>query len=206
MTYSVKEIFKTLQGEGYHTGRVAVFCRFAGCNLWTGREEDRADAKCKWCDTDFVGGEKFETAEGLAEAIQKCWGDDVRFRYVVFTGGEPLLQLDDALIEAVLNKLFKIGVETNGTLSAPRRIQWLCVSPKAGTEIKQRQADELKVVYPQEGLDPEQARGMIWASRWTIQPMDGPRLKENMEACVQYCMEHPDWRLSLQTHKILGIR
>lgn len=206
MSYTVKEIFKTIQGEGYHAGRVAVFCRFSGCNLWSGREQDRATAQCRFCDTDFVGGEHYASAKDLAGAILACWGTSRPHRFVVFTGGEPLLQLDDALILAVHEHAFSVAAETNGTLPAPKRVQWLCVSPKVGASLVQTEADELKIVYPQHGLDPEHLRSSVYAARYSIQPMDGPDLKANTEAAVAYCLANPHWRLSLQTHKFVGIR
>jgi len=205
MTYVVKEIFVTVQGEGAHAGRAAVFCRFAGCNLWSGRDEDRATATCPFCDTDFVGGKKFESAGELAAAIRAAWGDGRPCRFVVFTGGEPLLQLDDALIAAVHACGFAVAVETNGTLPAPGKIQWLCVSPKAGAPLVQSEADEFKVVFPQDGLDPEELRERVSATRFSIQPMDGPDAAANTAAAVAYVVAHPWWRLSLQTHKFAGI-
>lgn len=209
MVYAVKEIFKTLQGEGGQTGRAAVFCRFAGCNLWSGREADRASAVCRFCDTDFVGtdgegGGKFADAEHLAAALAACWGGETARRLVVFTGGEPLLQLDDALIEAAHRHGFSIAVETNGTIAAPRGIDWLCVSPKAGAEIVQRRGQELKFVFPQDNLSPEIFAGLAFEHFW-LQPMDGPRRAENTALAVAYCLDHPHWRVSLQTHKLIGI-
>ncbi len=206
MTYTVKEIFKTIQGEGHHAGRVAVFCRFAGCNLWSGREQDRATAQCRFCDTDFVGGTKYETASLLAAEILQQWGPTRPNRFVVFTGGEPLLQLDDALISAVHEHAFSIAVETNGTIPAPKRIQWLCVSPKANTALVQTEADELKVVYPQPNLDPEQLRSVVHATRYSIQPLDHRDGETSVDEAVVYCLANPHWRLSLQTHKYAGIR
>ena len=210
MTYSVKEIFKTLQGEGAQAGRAAVFCRFAGCNLWSGREEDRATAVCQFCDTDFVGtedgeGGKFATAESLASAIEQRWGRQAAQRFVVFTGGEPLLQLDAALIEAVHALGFEIAIETNGTLAAPAGIDWICVSPKAGAPWNLRAGNELKLVYPQEGLKPDDVGDVAFRHYW-LQPMDGPMRAENTELAVRYCIEHPPWRLSVQTHKYTGVR
>lgn len=205
MTYTVKEVFKTIQGEGYHAGRAAVFVRFAGCNLWSGREQDRADAKCQFCDTDFVGGEKYKREE-LVGAIRGAWGEGRPGRFVVFTGGEPLLQLDGELIEAVHQHGFGVGVETNGTLPAPSGIQWLCCSPKAGVETKLSECDELKIVFPQDGLDPEVIRARMPTSRYSIQPKDGPDKEKNTEAAIAYVKDHPRWRLSLQTHKFVGIR
>jgi 7-carboxy-7-deazaguanine synthase len=210
MTYSVKEIFKTLQGEGAQAGRAAVFCRFAGCNLWSGREEDRATAVCQFCDTDFVGtedgeGGKFATAESLAAAIEQSWGRQIAQRFVVFTGGEPLLQLDEALVEAVHGRGFEIAIETNGTLAAPAGIDWICVSPKAGAPWNLRAGDELKLVYPQEGLKPDDVGDAAFRHYW-LQPMDGPMRTENTQLAVRYCLKHPPWRLSVQTHKYTGVR
>jgi 7-carboxy-7-deazaguanine synthase (Cx14CxxC type) len=211
MSYAVKEIFYTLQGEGAQAGRAAVFCRFAGCNLWSGREQDRATAVCKFCDTDFAdtngpGGGKFETAESLAAAIQQKWpsGSTSGKRFVVCTGGEPLLQLDARLIEALHACNFEIAVETNGTIAAPDGINWVCVSPKSGAELVQRSGDELKLVYPQDGFEPEDLGGLSFR-HFFLQPMDGPDRAANTELALRYCMQHPQWRLSLQTHKILGI-
>jgi 7-carboxy-7-deazaguanine synthase len=209
MTYSVKEIFKTLQGEGAYSGRVAVFCRFTGCNLWSGREEDRPEATCTFCDTDFVGtdgsgGGKFGSAQDLARAITLAWGDEVKNRFVVLTGGEPLLQVDNTLIEAIHADGFEIAVETNGTVELPIGLDWVCVSPKAGAEWKVRMGDELKLVYPQEKLRPEDMGEFRFRHLW-LQPMDGPNRVENTERAIQYCLKNPQWRLSLQTHKLIGI-
>lgn len=211
MSYAVKEIFYTLQGEGAQAGRAAVFCRFAGCNLWSGREADRATAQCRFCDTDFVGvdgpgGGKFESAGALAVAIEQAWPKDTPAsrRFVVCTGGEPLLQMDEALIEALHEVGFEIAVETNGTVAAPAGIDWICVSPKAGTQLVQRSGDELKLVFPQAGLEPAGFESLPFR-HFFLQPMDGPRLAPNTQLAVRYCMEHPQWRLSLQTHKLLGI-
>ncbi len=211
MTYSVKEIFYTLQGEGGQAGRPAVFCRFSGCNLWTGREEDRARAVCRFCDTDFVGtdgqgGGKFATADALADAIAARWpADDTRGRrYVVCTGGEPLLQLDTPLIEALHARGFEVAVETNGTQPAPPGLDWICVSPKAGAPLVLTAGDELKLVYPQLEALPERFEGLAF-KHFFLQPMDSPQREANTRAAVAYCMKHPQWRLSLQTHKILGI-
>jgi 7-carboxy-7-deazaguanine synthase (Cx14CxxC type) len=211
MSYAVKEIFYTLQGEGAQSGRAAVFCRFAGCNLWTGREADRAAAVCRFCDTDFVGvdghgGGKFETADDLATAVEQKWPQDsvLGKRYVVCTGGEPLLQLDSALIQALHKRGFEVAVETNGTLAAPQGLNWVCVSPKAGAEFKQRSGDEIKLVFPQAGVDPEDFE-LLAFRHFFLQPMDGPDRAANTELAVRYCMAHPQWRLSLQTHKIVGI-
>ncbi|WP_434733001.1 7-carboxy-7-deazaguanine synthase [Rhizobium sp. YTUHZ044] len=209
MTYSVKELFKTLQGEGAQAGRAAVFCRFAGCNLWSGREEDRARSICQFCDTDFIGtngigGGKFAHAAMLAAAVERTWGPEMRGRFVVFTGGEPLLQLDAPLIEAVHAAGFQIAVETNGTIEAPAGLDWICVSPKAGSELKQRYGNELKLVYPQVGADPDQFGDLAFDHYW-LQPMDGPRRQENTVSIAAYCLDNPQWRLSLQTHKMIGI-
>jgi 7-carboxy-7-deazaguanine synthase (Cx14CxxC type) len=216
MSYSVKEIFYTLQGEGAHAGRPAVFCRFAGCNLWTGRESDRVSAICQFCDTDFVGvggagGGKFATADDLAAAVDAAWplaGTEQSGRpskkFVVCTGGEPLLQLDTTLIAALHTRGFEIAVETNGTIIAPAGIDWICVSPKAGSTLVQTQGDELKFVFPQCGFNPEQLEALAFR-HFFLQPMDGPEREQNTQLAVRYCMEHPHWRLSLQTHKLLGI-
>ena len=211
MGYAVKEIFYTLQGEGAQAGRAAVFCRFAGCNLWSGREADRARAVCKFCDTDFfgvdgLGGGRFESAELLAEAVAEKWpaGGRAGKRFVVCTGGEPLLQLDSTLIDALHARGFEIAVETNGTLAAPDGLDWICVSPKARAELVQRSGDELKLVYPQADAVPETFEGLSFRN-FFLQPMDGPSRAANTELALKYCMDHPQWRLSLQTHKILGI-
>jgi len=216
--YTVKEIFPTLQGEGAHAGRAAVFCRFAGCNLWSGREEDRATAICQFCDTDFVGsdglgGGKFETANDLANAIELAWKSTSagpQQRYVVFTGGEPLLQLDEALIDALHKKGFEVAIETNGTLKVPKGVDWVCVSPKAGAELIVLQANEMKLVVPQNGHESlEKLMGrfekMDYRNRF-LQPMDGPNLKSNTELAVGLCQKRPLWRLSIQSHKLIGIR
>jgi 7-carboxy-7-deazaguanine synthase (Cx14CxxC type) len=207
--YAVKEVFLTLQGEGAQAGRAAVFCRFAGCNLWSGREKDRGEAVCGFCDTDFVGtdgdgGGSFSTAEALADAIERAWRGGVKERFVVFTGGEPLLQLDEALIAAVHARGFEIAVETNGTQEAPHGVDWLCVSPKAGAPLVATRGSELKLVFPQENLDPETLRGLDFAYFW-LQPMDGEARAENTAAAIAYCLAHPHWRLSVQTHKLIGI-
>lgn len=211
MAYAVKEIFYTLQGEGAQTGRAAVFCRFAGCNLWSGREEDRAAAICKFCDTDFAdtngpGGGKFPSAQELAAAIEEKWpsGAADSRRFVVCTGGEPLLQLDSRLIEELHRRGFEIAVESNGTIAAPDGVDWLCVSPKAGSKLVQKAGDELKLVYPQPGAEPDLFAEMPFR-HFFLQPMDGPDRQANTALALRYCMEHPRWRLSLQTHKILGI-
>lgn len=212
MSYAVKEIFYTLQGEGAQAGRAAVFCRFAGCNLWSGREVDRATAICRFCDTEFVGvdgdgGGKFDTAPALAAAVEQKWAGDTRQgrRFVVCTGGEPLLQLDSNLVDALHADGFEIAVETNGTIAAPVGLDWVCVSPKAGAEFVQRSGDELKLVYPQAGFDPSEFVSFDFR-HFFLSPMDGPSRIANTELAVAYCMEHPQWRLSLQTHKILAIR
>jgi 7-carboxy-7-deazaguanine synthase (Cx14CxxC type) len=208
MSYAAKEIFYTLQGEGVHTGRAAVFCRFAGCNLWSGREADRATAVCQFCDTDFVGtdgdgGGKFETAEELAAAVAAKWPQsDVGKRFVVCTGGEPLLQIDAALIDALHKQNFVIAIETNGTIAVPEGIDWVCVSPKSGAELVVKRGDELKLVYPQK-TDPRIYEQLEFQNFY-IQPMDGA--KDSVAASIRFCQENPKWRLSLQTHKIIGIR
>jgi 7-carboxy-7-deazaguanine synthase len=212
MTYAVKEIFYTLQGEGANAGRPAVFCRFTGCNLWTGREEDRADAVCTFCDTDFVGtdgtsGGKYASAAQLARVVAAHWPQvNGRSRpLVVCTGGEPLLQLDDALVAALHEVGFQIAIETNGTLEAPAGIDWICVSPKAGSTTVLLQGNELKLVFPQELARPERFEQADF-EHFFLQPMDGPDIRENTARTVEYCLAHPQWRLSLQTHKITGIR
>jgi 7-carboxy-7-deazaguanine synthase len=211
MTYAVKEIFYTLQGEGANAGRPAVFCRFAGCNLWTGREEDRAEAVCRFCDTDFVGtdgpgGGKFSSPDSLAAAVAAAWpaGDPAARPRVVCTGGEPLLQLDPPLIRALHAAEFEIAVETNGTVDPPPELDWLCVSPKAEAPLRVRSGDELKLVYPQEGAEPERYAALGFR-HFFLQPMDGPAREANTRAALAYCLAHPRWRLSLQTHKLLGI-
>jgi len=210
MPYAVKELFYTLQGEGANTGRAAVFCRFAGCNLWSGREQDRATATCQFCDTDFVGtdgpgGGKFSEAEALAGAAVATWPPaQAGRRLVVCTGGEPLLQLDAALVAAFHREGFEVAVETNGTVVPPAGIDWLCVSPKAGAELVVTSGDELKLVYPQAGAEPERFVHLGFR-HFFLQPMDGPALEANTRATLAYCLAHPRWRLSLQTHKLLGI-
>ncbi len=216
MTYSVKEIFYTLQGEGAHSGRPAVFCRFAGCNLWSGLERDRATAVCRFCDTEFVGtdgpgGGRFADAAALAAALQACWPSGATTPvpaparpFVVFTGGEPLLQLDAPLVTALHALGWELAVETNGTRPAPAHLDWICVSPKAGTELALRAGSELKLVFPQPGAPPEDYAGLDF-THFFLQPMAGPQLAENTRLAVDYCKAHPQWRLSLQTHKILGI-
>jgi len=208
--YAVKEIFYTLQGEGAQAGRAAVFCRFAGCNLWTGREEDRAKAVCDFCDTDFVGtdgpgGGKFAEAEDLAEAVSRKWPEDVHGRrLVVCTGGEPLLQLDTKLIQELHRYGFEIAIESNGTIEAPDGIDWICISPKADAELKQKSGDELKLVFPQVNAMPERFEHLAFRN-FFLQPKDGPDAAVNMRDTAAYCLAHPKWRLSLQTHKIIGI-
>ena len=209
MSYALKELFKTLQGEGAQAGRAAVFCRFAGCNLWSGREADRATACCRFCDTDFVGtdgpgGGRFETATALANAILETWGSTPHHRYVVFTGGEPLLQLDADPMAAVRAHGFSVAIETNGTLVPPIRPDWICVSPKAGSELRLVEGDELKLVFPQAGIDPESLQAHQFRHFW-LQPMDGPDRTVNTSAAAAYCRDNPPWRLSLQTHKMIGI-
>lgn len=211
MAYAVKEIFFTLQGEGKQTGRPAVFCRFAGCNLWTGREADRATASCRFCDTDFVGtdgpgGGKFEDPSSLAAAIAAIWPaeDGTAKRYVVCTGGEPALQLDAPLIEALHARGFEVAIETNGTLASPAGVDWICVSPKAGTSLVQRSGSELKLVFPQVGAEPERYEALSF-EHFLLQPMDGSEREINTQAALAYCLAHPRWGLSLQTHKLLGL-
>jgi 7-carboxy-7-deazaguanine synthase len=211
MSYAVKELFYTLQGEGANAGRPAVFCRFAGCNLWTGREEDRRAAVCRFCDTDFVGtdgpgGGKFAGASALAAAAAAAWpaGDPAARPLVVCTGGEPLLQLDGALVEALHAVGFEVAVETNGTVHPPAGLDWVCVSPKAEAELVIRSGDELKLVYPQDGAPPQRYADLAFR-HFFLQPMDGPAREANTRAALEYCLAHPRWRLSLQTHKLLGI-
>ncbi|MFN3868076.1 MAG: 7-carboxy-7-deazaguanine synthase [Hyphomicrobiaceae bacterium] len=207
--YQVKEIYYTLQGEGANAGRPAIFCRFAGCNLWSGVEADRAAAICRFCDTDFVGtngpgGGKYKSAADLVEACAMASGEDAAPVLVVLTGGEPMLQVDEALIDALHDEGFEIAIETNGTLPVPRKIDWITVSPKAGSTLVQRAGDELKLVYPQTGLAPEQCAGLDFRLRF-LQPMDGPEQGANIAAAISYCKSNPEWRLSLQTHKLIGI-
>ncbi len=209
MSYAVKEMFLTLQGEGGQAGRAAVFCRFTGCNLWSGREQDRADAACRFCDTDFVGmdgegGGRFDTAASLADAVAALWTGHGGRPLVVCTGGEPLLQLDDAAIAAFHARGLEVAVESNGTQAAPDGIDWLCISPKAGTPLAQTRGQELKLVFPQAGIDPETLAGLDF-ERFFLQPMDGPDAVANTQAAIAYCLAHPRWRLSVQTHKVLGI-
>jgi 7-carboxy-7-deazaguanine synthase len=228
MTYTVKEIFYTLQGEGAQAGRAAVFCRFSGCNLWSGREEDRSRAVCKFCDTDFVGigpdGGRFKSAEELADAVDRCWGGGTapadsgvglggdagphrnQFRkYVVCTGGEPLLQLDEKLIAALHERDFEVAVETNGTRPAPTSLDWICVSPKAGAPLVQTSGNELKLVFPQDDAPPGNFEDLDF-EHFFLQPMDGPVIGSNTALAIEYCMRHPRWRLSIQTHKLVGVR
>jgi 7-carboxy-7-deazaguanine synthase (Cx14CxxC type) len=213
VSYSVKEIFYTLQGEGANAGRPAVFCRFAGCNLWTGHEKDRATAVCQFCDTDFVGtdgtgGGVFTTAAELSAAVAREWPRSSRASarpLVVCTGGEPLLQMDEALVDALHDEGFEIAIETNGTLRPPAGLDWICVSPKAGADLVLREGHELKLVFPQEELDPACLESLAF-DHFFLQPMDGPERERHTQLALQYCLEHPRWRLSLQTHKILGIR
>ena len=216
MTYTVKEIFYTLQGEGAQTGRAAVFCRFSGCNLWSGREEDRSRAVCQFCDTDFVGtgpdGGRFAGANELADAVDRCWGGgapttpaSASRKYVVCTGGEPLLQLDEALIDALHERGFEVAVETNGTRPAPASLDWICVSPKAGAPFVQTRGSEIKLVYPQGDAPPEKFAQLDF-EHFFLQPMDGPDVGTNTELAIEYCLRNPSWRLSIQTHKLVGIR
>jgi 7-carboxy-7-deazaguanine synthase (Cx14CxxC type) len=209
MTYSVKEAYYTLQGEGAQTGRAAVFLRFAGCNLWSGLERDRAGAVCCFCDTDFVGvdgpgGGKFASADELAGHVAGLWPGDGGAPYVVCTGGEPLLQVDEPLIAALHARGFEVGVETNGTIAAPASLDWVCVSPKSTAELQQMSGDELKLVYPQKDAPPEKFAGLHFRN-FFLQPMDGPRRLASQDACIAYCLKHPQWRLSLQTHKLTGM-
>ena len=227
MSYTVKEIFYTLQGEGAQSGRAAVFCRFSGCNLWSGREEDRSRAVCQFCDTDFVGtgpdGGRFTSATELAEAVDRCWlgrggevvetasvassaaADGAGRKYVVCTGGEPLLQLDEKLIDALHDRGFEVAVETNGTKPAPPSLDWICVSPKAGAPFVQTSGNELKLVYPQENALPEKFARLKF-DHFFLQPMDGSDTALNTERAIEYCLAHPKWRLSIQTHKLVGLR
>jgi len=211
MSYAVKEIFYTLQGEGAQAGRAAVFCRFAGCNLWTGREQDRATAVCTFCDTDFVGidgdgGGRFASAEALADAVAAAWPDGAGGRpYVVCTGGEPLLQLDAAAVTALKSRGFEVAVETNGTQVPPPGLDWICVSPKAGAGLSLCAGNELKLVFPQAGAEPGRFEALAF-EHFFLQPMDGPLVERHTREALAYCLAHPRWRLSLQTHKLLGIR
>lgn len=209
MSYAVKECFLTLQGEGMQAGSRAVFMRFAGCNLWTGREQDRAAAQCRFCDTDFVGtdgegGGKFATAEELAEHVESLWRLNDDYRLVVITGGEPMLQLDDALVDALHARGFRVAAETNGTLPAVEKLDWICVSPKAGTDVVQRSGDELKLVWPQEGIDPADLEGWQF-DHFLVQPMDCEAREDAIQAAIQLAMDRPKWRLTLQAHKVIGL-
>jgi 7-carboxy-7-deazaguanine synthase (Cx14CxxC type) len=210
MAYAVKEMFLTLQGEGAQSGRAAVFCRFAGCNLWSGREQDRATARCSFCDTDFVGidgdgGGRFAAATRLAEAIDGLWVADRSRRFVVLTGGEPTLQVDVPLLDALHDLDYEVAIETNGTRAVPAGVDWICVSPKAGTQLEQISGDELKLVFPQSDLDPSRFERLDF-EHFFVQPCDGPSVAENTSAAIAFCLAHPRWRLSTQTHKTLGIR
>lgn len=208
--YTIKETYYTLQGEGAHTGRAAVFLRFSGCNLWTGREEDRRKAICQFCDTDFLdtngpGGGRFKSPQHLAEHVASIWPDQSHSsKFVVCTGGEPLLQLDPPLITALKKQGFEIAIETNGTIKVPLGIDWICVSPKAGAQWIQKQGDELKLIFPQEGITPQDCVDLPF-KHFYLQPMDGPHLKENTQKAIQYCLQNPKWKLSVQTHKLLGL-
>ena len=205
MAYRVREIFASIQGEGIQAGRVAVFLRFAGCNLWSGREEDRATARCRFCDTDFVGGDRHDDAEALAAAVTAAWPGGADGRLVVVTGGEPALQLDPPLLAALHRAGFFVAIETNGTLPLPDGIDWVCVSPKAGTTLAVIRGDELKLVHPQPGLDPAGLEGLAF-THFLLQPLDGPERAANRAAALAYCFDHPRWRLGLQLHKVLGLR
>ena len=209
MTYAVKECFLTLQGEGVQSGSRAVFLRFTGCNLWSGREQDRASAQCTFCDTDFVGtdgegGGKFADADALADQVDRLWGEGAEQKLVVITGGEPMLQLDEALIDALHRRGFRVAMESNGTLAAAPSIDWICVSPKAGTEVVQRSGDELKLVWPQPGIDPAELERWDFA-HFLVQPMDCAERDSAMEAAIRLAMERPKWRLTLQAHKVVGL-
>lgn len=206
MTYTVHSIFKTIQGEGAWTGRVAVFCRFAGCNLWSGREEDRSKAICQFCDTDFVGGRKFDTAEKLANEIAAVWGhENYRNRMVVLTGGEPALQYDSALYHSLHARGFYIAMETNGTVPIKGDLDWICVSPKAGTRLQVVKADECKFVFPQ-SMTPDEAAKMVSADHYTLQPKDGPLLRTYTADAIEYVLDNPEWRLGIQIHKVVGLQ
>ena len=209
MTYAVKEAFLTLQGEGVQAGSRAVFLRFAGCNLWSGREQDRATAQCNFCDTDFVGtdgegGGKFSSADALADHIGQLWGEGEERRLVVITGGEPMLQLDDVLIDALHARGFRIAMESNGTIEAASGIDWVCISPKAGTEVVQRRGDELKLVWPQQGIDPAELEGWDF-DHFLVQPMDCAERQTALDAAIKLAMDRPKWRLTLQAHKVAGL-
>ena len=205
MAYTIHEIFLTAQGEGANLGRTAVFVRFAGCNLWSGREEDRAGAVCRFCDTEFRGGTSFDTAEALADAAAALWPEGAGDRFLVLTGGEPLLQVNEALVTALRACGFRVAVETNGTQALPCDLDWICVSPKAGAPLVLQQADELKLVYPQQGAPPAAFAGFEATNRW-LSPMDGPDLTANIALAAAYCLEHPAWRLNIQAHKVWGVR
>lgn len=211
MSYQVKEIYYTLQGEGARTGRAAVFLRFAGCNLWSGLERDRARAVCQFCDTDFVGidgpaGGRFDNTQSLARAVREKWPESEPGKpYVVCTGGEPLLQLDEALVDALHAQGFEVGIETNGTLEPPRDVDWICMSPKANADLILTHGNELKLIFPQAGAPPERYAGLAF-DHFFLQPMDSPEREANTRAATEYCLAHPQWRLSLQTHKLIGIR
>ena len=210
MSYTVKEIYLTIQGEGFHTGKDAIFCRFSGCNLWSGLEKDRSEAVCNFCDTDFVGtdgenGGKYKSHKDLIKTIESCWPNNKKEKYVVFTGGEPLLQLDQKLIDGLHHCGFKIAIETNGTIMPPKGIDWICVSPKKNANLILKKGDELKLVYPQDNFNPEQFKSLDF-THFSIQPMDGKELQNNILKCVSYCIENPSWKLSLQTHKIIGVK
>ncbi len=202
-SYLVHSLFRTIQGEGYWTGRPAIFLRFSGCNLWTGREEDRATAVCKFCDTDFLGGERL-TGQEIAWKAAELWGEEREHRFMVITGGEPTLQADWDLVATLHRFEFKVAIETNGTRAVIPLIDWITVSPKAGTEITQTKGDELKLIFPQPGAEPERYAGMAF-DRWFLQPMDGPDRERNTQLAVEYCLANPRWRLSLQTHKFIGL-
>lgn len=211
MTYAIKELFYTVQGEGLNAGRPAIFCRFSGCNLWTGREMDRAKAVCQFCDTDFVGtdgegGAMFESPQSLAHSARRLWPSNGGVRpLIVCTGGEPLLQLNGALIDAFRGEGFEVAIETNGTIPLPSPVDWTCVSPKARTKLALTEGNELKVVFPQDGLNPEEMESLNF-EHFLLQPMDGPRVQENTQLAIDYCLRHPKWRLSIQVHKIVGVR
>ena len=210
MSYSIKEIYFTVQGEGFQTGKNAIFCRFSGCNLWTGREQDRSKATCTFCDTDFFGtdgenGAKYPSCHDLIAKIEECWPKELDEKFVVFTGGEPLLQLDQLLIDELHKKGFKIAIETNGTMLPPKNVDWICVSPKKNAKLVLLEGDELKLVCPQLDFPPEQFEDLNF-KHFYVQPMDGKELQKNILECVAYCVENPLWKLSLQTHKIIGIK
>ncbi len=210
MTYSIKEIFLTLQGEGARSGRTAVFCRFSGCNLWSGLERDRSNAICQFCDTDFVGtdglnGGKYKNEEELLNKIDEVWAQpNLERKYIILTGGEPLLQVNRALIDKLHERSYEIGIETNGTLSPPEGIDWICVSPKANAQLTLKTGHELKLIYPQTGLDPEEFENLSF-DNFYLQPMDNENREENVQKSIEYCTTHPRWQLSLQTHKLIGI-